>query len=216
VNGLVASPVQPASASPSLASAQAEHFHCPGGVHLSSPEPIVKAALVVLSEAWPKSLPFPKLRALARARLQGGPIQASTTVAQDTEQLGQTLWHFYAKASTLAVEFSVRPVPAGGPGERPVARALARWQAGQGPYVTNLRHELIQLTDLERHLLPRLDGTHDRAALLSVLRELVARGDLTIEQNGEVVSEPLKKEELLREALDAQLRQFARNSLLLG
>lgn len=209
----VASPAQPLSPTPDLVSGATEHFRCVGDMSIRAWEPIVKAALVVLGECWPRSLPFNKLRALARARLPGGPVQTSAMVAQDTAMLGGTLWLFYA-ASSLTLELSVRPIPAIGPVEKPKARAFARCQARFGNQVTNLRHETVNLNELQRELLASLDGTRDQAALLGLFHDLVAQGKVTVEQNGEPVGEPARVDELLREALTASLREFGLRSLL--
>jgi SAM-dependent methyltransferase len=54
---------------------------------------------------------------------------------------------------------------------RPVASALARWQARDSRSVTNLCHVVVDLDETGRKLLPLLDGTHDRAALAAALPE---------------------------------------------
>src|SRR5262249_58076866 len=69
-------------------------------------------------------------------------------------------------------------------GERPVASPLARLQATAGA-ATNLRHERIPLNELERHLLPRLDGRSDRPALLKVLNRLTEDGLLAVQEEGQ-------------------------------
>jgi hypothetical protein len=69
------------------------------------------------------------------------------------------------------VQLRARPI-AGTPtpSARPEALPLARWQAGSGDAVTNLRHESIRLTDpFARALLSLLDGRHDRQAMLDAL-----------------------------------------------
>jgi hypothetical protein len=51
-------------------------------------------------------------------------------------------------------------------GERPCAPAHVRLAATRGTFVTNLRHENIKLSFDAAQILPLLDGSHDRAALL--------------------------------------------------
>jgi hypothetical protein len=55
------------------------------------------------------------------------------------------------------------------PGQCPCASPLARLQAIDESWATNLRHIAIPLSPLERHLLPYLDGEHDRAQLRAIL-----------------------------------------------
>src|SRR6266404_2852060 len=137
----VASPVQPDSPQCDEGSAAYEQFHGLGGAEIASRKPIVKAALLVLAEAWPQALPFAELRTLARARLSGGAIQDAASIAQDTQQLGQFFLRCYMTALTNLVELSPRPLRlAKRAGDRPRARPLARWQASVGPHATNLRH----------------------------------------------------------------------------
>src|SRR5947209_19089256 len=70
----IASPLQPASPHCDVGSTAYERFHGLGGAEIASGKPIVKAALLELAKAWPQALPFAELRALARARLPGGPL----------------------------------------------------------------------------------------------------------------------------------------------
>ncbi len=213
----VASPVRPTADKPNLHSTEFEQFDSPKGMSISSRDPIVKAALAVLGEVWPESLPFAKVRAQARARLTNSLVQDAATIAEDTRRLGLAFLQFYTNSAMGLVELRVRPVRASNRlGERPVARPLARWQAAQGPYVTNLLHELVPLPDFERHILQRLDGQHDRARLVEALHELVGRGELTVQQEGEPVKEPEPTRKLLREALEQPLATFARSALLVG
>lgn len=64
-------------------------------------------------------------------------------------------------------------------GQRPVASAVARFQAGRGSSkVTSMRHDRVNLTPFDRHVLQHLDGNHDRAGLTNILTELVRTGEL--------------------------------------
>jgi SAM-dependent methyltransferase len=52
---------------------------------------------------------------------------------------------------------------------RPVASALARWQARDSHHVTSLCHTVVELDETGRNLLPLLDGTRDHATLAAAL-----------------------------------------------
>ena len=54
--------------------------------------------------------------------------------------------------------------------------------------MANRRHEVARLTDLERHMLPLLDGTRDRPALAEALAESVVAGRLHLAQDGRPVT----------------------------
>src|SRR5262249_35064970 len=154
----------------------------PGSATLSTPDPLVKACMVYLAEVWPRAVPFETLRAEARARL--GPGAGPDTADQDRQVLGAQLLYCYT--SSGLVELRLRPprftTEVTG---RPVASPLARLQAEAGGTVTNLRHEVVRLGEAERHMLPLLDGTRDRAGLLAGLLDLVARGVLVVKESGQ-------------------------------
>jgi SAM-dependent methyltransferase/methyltransferase-like protein len=182
----IGSALQPSSPRPDLGPSVREDFRGPTGSSAFSIHPVVKAALLVLGEAWPQVLSFAELCARARARLGG---EAATV--EDAQQVGQALLTFYTIAADL-VEFRPRPLRvAARPGPRPLARPLARWQAGTGRSVINLRHEFVAVDDFGRQVLRRLDGQHTRQA---VAQELAAP----------------------EQGLDQQIEQFARRSLLVG
>lgn len=61
------------------------------------------------------------------------------------------------------------------PGERPLASALARYQAGKGERVTNLRHETLTLSDARaRRLLTLLNGERSREQLATAMSDGLA------------------------------------------
>jgi hypothetical protein len=63
--------------------------------------------------------------------------------------------------------------------EKPKATALARYQAREGTSVTNALHFLaVNLTKVQRLVLAHLNGARDRAALVAVLRNAIAKGVL--------------------------------------
>lgn len=80
--------------------------------------------------------------------------------------------------------------------------------------MTNLRHELVELDEFGREVIRRLNGATDRAALLRGLVEKVRAGDFTVQKDGQVVSDPVILESVLRDSLDQQLQTFAKQSLL--
>src|SRR5262249_14308007 len=204
----IASPLRPVQADADLHAEGPVEFVTPSGQGLTTSTPLVKAALACLGEAWPAALPFDAL--LARACAACGD--------QDAAELGKALLTAYSAGDGSLVELSLRPPPfATAVSARPVASSLARWQASQGiEHVTNLRHEVVTVTPFDRHLLPHLDGTRDRAALVDVLVGLFQRGELHISQNEEPITDPARGREILAEVLDQQLPKLARACLLVA
>ena len=211
----IAASFRPRASQPVLNSHQSEEFQGLAGVNVSTRDPIVKAALTILSEVWPEAIPFRRLCSLARERL-GGFVHDSKTVLTDQELLGQTLLQFYAAAGERGIELhqypptACRSVP-----ERPVARSLARWQAARGSVVTNLRHQTVPLAEFDRHVLFRLDAKHEVRQIVTELMELVQKGELTVQRDGDRVSETAHVEQVLLKATQEKIQEFAQKSLLI-
>jgi methyltransferase-like protein len=210
----VASPARPVAAQPDLRSTAVEQFKGPQG-SLSTNDPLMKTAMMVLIERWPQSLSFEALGAAVWARLypHGGPDEKAR--AGEMQKLAARLLNGYT--TTKLVELRLQPprcvVEVGA---RPVACPLARYQAGTGMPVTNRRHEARNLEEVNRHLLRMLDGRHAHAALLGQLLAWAAEGKLTIQEEGQKVNDAARLRELLERMLQAQLEMFARSALLVA
>jgi methyltransferase-like protein/SAM-dependent methyltransferase len=212
----VASHLCPRSQPPDLGSDAPEEFTSAGGLTLTVTAPIAKAALVCLGEAWPQALPFQTLRARARERLGGAPLEGDVA-GRDAHALGRALLSAYATGGDALVELSLRPPPLTTEiSERPVASPLARLQAHSTHRMSNLRHEVVSVTPFDRHLLPLLDGTRDREALVAALLSRFEQGALNISQDDQAVTDPERARAILAEVLDHQLPCLAKAALLVG
>lgn len=208
----VSSPAKPESQPVDIHNRDTVTFRGPSSVMTSS-EPVVKAAMLQLGEAWPRSLPFATLFAAARSKLNPQPVVVDIShVTYDTQQLAEPLLRCYATALiTLSVQPSRFTLEVS---SRPLASRLARLQAGSGNSVTNHHHDTVHLNDLERHVLPHLDGEHDRAAIVAALAERVAAGDLVIHEQGVPVIEPTRIGQVLADAIELCLGRLAKLALL--
>jgi methyltransferase-like protein/SAM-dependent methyltransferase len=212
----IASALRPDSASPDLTDSVREDFRVPSGSTAFSTSPIVKAALLVLGEAWPASLPCPELFSRAQAKIGVQGPRDALAVRSDEERLRHGLLRFSTITSDL-VEFRLRGLPVvAAAGRLPLARPLARWQARTGRPVTNCRHELLTLDEFQRQALQRLDGQHTRATLAQDLAVLVQSGQLALPPQGQLPTEPMNMEQATAQTLERHLEQFARLSLLLA
>jgi methyltransferase-like protein/2-polyprenyl-3-methyl-5-hydroxy-6-metoxy-1,4-benzoquinol methylase len=213
----VAAPGRPVSQSPDITSTNPEQFTDQKGLVLTTSEPIVKAALIHLAQTWPKAIPFEELRAVARAALNPGTTPGPTVVAQDTRILGEALLACYANGATTLIELHAYDHPfVTAVSERPVASPLARLQATEDGCVTNLRHEETTLESFDRQLLPALDGSRDRAALLAVATDLAVSSEFTVREDGQPVRDPERIRQLAGTLLDKHLVQLAHNAMLVG
>jgi methyltransferase-like protein/protein-L-isoaspartate O-methyltransferase len=198
----VASSVKPLTPEPASASGVLQ-FKTPKGATLSTSHALAKAALVHLGKLWPRCARFEELLDLA------GPPAPTTA-----DNLGEFL---LTAAAAGAVEFRTHaPAMAGAPGPRPLASALARWQARRGPIVTTLSGASVKLEgSLARHLLLLLDGTRDQEAIIHDLVGLAQAGTVSLNEGGASVP-PGRARELLRIALPSKLVDLARLGLLAG
>lgn len=188
-------------------------FRRPGST-LTTSEPLVKAAIVVLRENWPLAVHFPDLLDRARAKLNADPLVVeSDRDRQDMYTLAEPLLRCFA---TTHVELAVAPTwPELRAAEFPRTTRLARWQAGQSNRLTNLWHKSTVVSDLQRHIVKHLDGCHDRAALIESAAEAVTKQSLVLREHGQAVKDPARVREILAEMLEGNLQDLAMKGLLM-
>jgi SAM-dependent methyltransferase len=120
---------------------------------LTTPMPLLKAAIVELTNRWPETMPFDVLFAACceRLKLEG--------TDHERTQLARGL--LLVVTTSDCVELSIEPSRfTVTPGERPLASPLAREQAKTQIHVTSGRHELTQLTADEKQVIRVLNGTN--------------------------------------------------------
>jgi SAM-dependent methyltransferase/methyltransferase-like protein len=183
----------------------AEEFRSPDGRVVNTNHPLLRAALHVLFEALPCALPFEELWQRARDRASGA-VQTLSVDDDDRALAGAML----QCAMGHLVGLHVRPARcATDAGLLPTASPLARLQAAVGERVTNLRHFTVDLLNFDRVVVPYLDGTRDRPALVALVRDAVDRGDISTEDGAALPPD-------LSHALDASLRRLAGSALLIA
>ena len=178
--------------------------------------PSTIAALMMLSEQWPRSIPFPDLLAGAQARLPTRPATsaADRSTPGDAEILSATLLQCFAFGVVdlhgSPTQFTVEPSP------RPRVSALALVQAQRRIPVTNAKHESITLEDSQREILSLLDGTRDRTMLMAELTTLLGRGALHVRsKGGDRLASGSELAAALSGLLDDALSFFAKSALLI-
>lgn len=214
----VASPIKPASETVDLHSLKEEAFNSHVGKTLTASAPIVKAAMLILGESWPRSVAFEALLAAARERLNPGApaVYTAEHLALDTQAVGQVLLYCFAQGM---VEFHVCPplyhTEISG---QPAASLVARLQARTEQVVTNMRHEQVTLTDeVSRHLLVYLDGARNHADLFNSLAKMAAEGVIVVESgDGKPLGEGEEMNTKLLEKLNLTLQGLAGAALLVG
>jgi methyltransferase-like protein/cyclopropane fatty-acyl-phospholipid synthase-like methyltransferase len=205
---------RPVGTLPDARSPDTAEFVTDAGITLSTNGPMVKALLLALYEAWPRPVPFEELlqrvRELLGLSLHADPVQGTHHHKALTEMLLQ----FYL-TNVVALHSHVPPFVVAA-SERPVASRLARKQAETGVPVVSLRHAVVDLPVLDLFVLPLLDGSRGRAALLGRIGAAIQRGELKVEAQGESFLEVAEGRKRLEAALEHSLRRLARSALLVG
>ncbi|MDP3584125.1 MAG: class I SAM-dependent methyltransferase [Thiobacillus sp.] len=182
-----------------LEAATEQAFVNPAGNTFHVALPWMKAAVMVLSAAYPGASGYPDLLGAARQ------VMADYGVADDTDEraFSEALFQLVA---TQGVMVTVWTGPtAAEPGERPAAHALARQQASTpGWVVSGARHVAIDLDPAGRLLLGWLDGRRTVDELTLQMQASLARSGVDL---------PLER---LREPTWQQLWLFARQGLLMA
>ncbi|HYT89771.1 MAG TPA: class I SAM-dependent methyltransferase [Gemmataceae bacterium] len=212
----VASSARCKSPLPDLHSAQVEEFQGRGRVSISTGHAISKAALVHLAEVWPQAVPFDVLATRARARLVGDAVvvQEAAAYARDTHLLADNLLQAFTADVVKLHVHAARLVLE--PGAFPRTSALARFQAGLGTRVTNLRQQVVDLDPLTIQLVRLLDGRHDRPALVEALARAVVENNLVVKRFDRAITDADYLRHVLTRELDENLRHLGRCALLVA
>src|SRR5262249_51795510 len=149
----ITSLVRPAAAGLAPSLGQREDFqNFRGALALATNEPVLRAALRVLAEAWPWSLAFETLWGRTQQRLASswGIVAAGSPSAASPEPLAEAMLDAFAHH---IVELHVHePGFTTAISEFPRASPVARRQAA-APRVTNLRHRMVSLNALDQLVL---------------------------------------------------------------
>lgn len=122
--------------------------------------PLLKAALALLEQVQPQSVPFETLLTTVQEVLER---------VEDGDRLDLRRQIFQCVAGGL-LEVRVGEDPfATEIADRPVASPLARYEASAGGRASSLRHQNIPVGPIGRFLIRLLDGEHDRIALARAL-----------------------------------------------
>jgi methyltransferase-like protein len=196
-----------------LSSPSVEQFSTRTGARISTPVPLVKAALLHLGEAWPDYVRYEDLVAAACARLEaagsGAPIPGD-----EIERLATNLMQCSAgqviELHSQGPSFSVRA------SETPVAAPLARVQARRAEKVANRRHELVRLEEFERNLIELLDGSRHVSQLAEQLAVAASTGRLTVVEHQQRLQTYDDAKRAIGIALPETLARLARTALLVA
>ncbi|MBA4188358.1 MAG: hypothetical protein C0467_10175 [Planctomycetaceae bacterium] len=180
-------------------------YSSPTGMTLTTSNPILKAGMQILGQRWPATVSF--------AELDAAVVETLGTPSDNGQQLAVALLNTYL--SSNLIELHATPIVPTPVSDRPVALAVARanLECGQTGVATR-RHEFIRTNDLDMRLIPLLDGTRDRAALLDRLVELAVAGEFLVQKDAKRFTKPDALRAAMSPAMDSALERYAGAGLL--
>jgi SAM-dependent methyltransferase len=143
---------------------EAERYRLDGAAVLTTADPVLRGTLFGIAEAWPRTVSVEELA--ARAFESSGP-DVFLPGLPAVLQVGPRMVRGYADG--LWQLFAYDPPFVGAASESPRACPLARLTVTKTCEVTNRLHRPVQLTEVERKVLCRLDGQATRDQLASEL-----------------------------------------------
>ena len=189
-------------------------YRASDGASFQTEHPLTIAAMDHLVRCAPQALPFDDLIRAATQRLdQDEPSE------EDITRLAAGLLRAFTYSLPLVELSGYAPALVTVVGERPLAFKMARYQAREGEWVANLRHERVHLDPVGRYILPYLDGEHTLEDLMALLDELLVRDAQRRQvqaQGGQAAAPTGAARERVREELEATLEWLARAALLVA
>ncbi|RKZ90139.1 MAG: hypothetical protein DRR19_10725 [Candidatus Parabeggiatoa sp. nov. 1] len=180
-----------------------------GGVEEDTP--IVKSALVYLAKIWPQAIAFKELVQHADLQLKRDPQSHFETSQEDI--LAEALLKCCLGSVIEAFTHPPRCVTTISP--FPKASELAQVQIQHGDHsVSNLRCEQLKLSPLLESVLPAVNGTHDEAALIEILRDLSKKGIITAQHEGQPAAPEAVTTAMLQDLLRDIFTYLAQTALL--
>ena len=207
----LSSRAKPTVAEPAFDPSEVVEFKAPGA-GLNCRSPLTKAALVELAREWPLPIRFDELfdRAMASAAAKNFPMEVAGARAFFAGEMLSGMAAGIVEWQLSPVNFTTTI------GERPLASRLARHQAVASGSVANLRGEPVNLDEIHRHILRKLDGETDRGQIVEYLLSQLQSGALVLRREGDdaPVTDEVEQRELLITALEKALENLARLALL--
>jgi methyltransferase-like protein len=182
------------------------------GSTLFTNDPGIKAALDALSDRWPWTISRHELVDEVAARLDREGFSASADLPNIVDNLLEVL------VLQGQVRFRVRPMlpeSASAPLKlvEPIRRMSEITRDDSDASLFNLWHETLLPSPVDRHLLPLLDGSRGRDALLDALLAVDRRTPIPMERDGEPVSGEGERRAFLVQHIDELPHRLAEMKL---
>ncbi|MGI8466853.1 MAG: methyltransferase regulatory domain-containing protein [Pyrinomonadaceae bacterium] len=206
----IASPLQPVSEKPELATEKHEKFTGQKDEKIEINHPLTKAAFYHLGKIWTRTTTFGELVEASRKLL----VDESGAKVEITEKDEQILTDILFQIFCMGMlRFHTRePKYMTEVSAKPFASPIARWQAQNSESISTLLSTSLIIQDaLGKEVLKLLDGTRDHAQIKNDLTEFInsPKLDRPSELKKSILSE-------LPEQLEKNLKSFAEMGLLVS
>ncbi len=182
------------------------------GGSISINRPITKAAMLVLNDIRPKSLPFEDLLQKALDRMPENIRPNANQVPTARNNLASDMLQAFTSKMVQLCTWDPQCVTE--VSDQPKLSPLAARQAEAGNRVVGPRHQYVALGPLAQKLAPVLDGTRNSDELTAHVRELIKNGDLTLNRPGGAAV--TSSDEDLGQLVNQSLNNIARLGLLVA
>ena len=183
------------------------------GSLVSATSPLTKSAMLTLLEHSPKPLHFDQLRRLARKKISPTKVDDRELAVQDENELAANLLNAYSAAFlafySCSFPIQIKPV------SRPKVSMFVRQQAITRGYITSPLHVRVLVDEFRYRLLPLLDGTRDRKALLAEMTKLATSGALPLKVKDEIVTDQQIIKDMVEKSIDESLEHFYSMGLMI-
>ena len=179
-----------------------QRYGADGAVAIVAYEPAIKAALDALSARWPWTLSWQELRAAVRARLARAGVYEPPDLDVRIDGLLEVLIT-RGMARYRLDPVSPRPVSTPLRLDEPVRRTAELTGDDGEPFAFSHWHESVPLSPLDGHLIPLLDGNHDRDALIEAMVDLVRQNVIRIDRDDEELVDENEIRDILAGEIDA-------------
>jgi hypothetical protein len=185
----------------------------PHGATLLTHDPGVKAALDALNVRWPWTMSRQELLDAVHARLDAGGIEATANLEARIDHLLEVL---ILQGQALYRLDPVLPEPVRTPPrlDEPARRMAELTRRDADASTFNVWHETVPLSPVDRYLLPLLDGTRDRDALVEALLAIAREDLIGVERGSERLPDDAELRDALAEHVDAVPQRLAAMKLL--
>jgi methyltransferase-like protein len=183
------------------------------GATLFTNDPGIKATLDALSARWPWTLSRQELVDAVRARLVEAGLTPSDSLPETVENLMGVLI-LQGQARYRLHPVSPEPASALLRLDETARRMVELTGDDTEASTFDLWNETHMLSPLDRHLLPLLDGTRDREALVEALLAVHRENPLQIDLDGRQVAGEAEMRDALADYIDALPQHLAEMKLL--